>query len=512
MSEPATIADAGNPRRAALCLAVAVTAAAVTLLFYTPRFVYWSGVAYPEVSAAPEFGRARWALVQIEDLRLAIGDRHHTVIAWRLLFPVVWHYLRLPSWLFLAMPAVGCLLALWLVAWLSYARAGNWVETWLTTAIFAGLPWFFVSSGWLAYFDSWLVIGLLISAFTPSRTALGLACLLTPWIDERFLLGLPVAFATRMIDRRWIEGRDRQSIGLDLSAILAASLPYPAIRAAAWLWGDPDSAAYVAHHVRQVQGVGWDEYLWGLWSGYRAAWLLVLAVVPLVWRRTGWAWGTCTAIAVAGTAIGGIAIAADMTRTLTMLCPMLLLGVWLWRCWRPMTLPWVLGAVLAANLALPANHVMWGLRIPIHGLPAEIEQWNDPPYPLIVARLSREGSEYFERRQYAEARDVFTQVLALDESAHLCRLKRAFASAALRDLDDARADVELLLDIEPDHADALFLRAAVRDQGGDPQGAAEDLAHALRSAPAGWPSATQARQALEKLSAGASQKRPQSVP
>ncbi len=36
-------------------------------------------------------------------------------------------------------------------------------------------------------------------AFHPSRWALVLTCILTPWVDERFVLALPVALVTRTI-------------------------------------------------------------------------------------------------------------------------------------------------------------------------------------------------------------------------------------------------------------------------------------------------------------------------
>jgi len=493
-------------------LAVAVITAAVTLVFFSPRFANWQGVGYPEVPAMAEFGRARYAVVQLEHLRAPIDSPYHKVIAWRLLLPVIWHFLRLPAWLYLAMPAAGCLLALWLVAWLSYGRYGDWVETWLTTAVFAALPWFFVSTGWLAYFDSWLVIGLLLAAFIPSRILLGLTCFLTPWIDERFVLAIPVAFSARMVCLRRIEDRDWHGLRLDLAVIFLASLPYPAIRAAAWLSGDPDSTAYVQRHLDEAHGVPPVQYLLGLWSGYRAGWLLILAAVLLWWRRVGWVWGAIFAMVMIATAIGGLFIAADMTRTLMMLSPVLLLGAWLWKLWRPETLRWVLAAILAANLLLPANHVMWGLTFPIRGLPAEIDRWNNPPQPLAVARLIRLGNSLLERREFAQARDAFTAVIRLDESAWGARLRRALASAALRDIDGANADVDAVLRIQPTNPDALFIRAALRHERGDVSGAAEDLQQALLCAPQDWPLGAKARESLEKLLNGASPEAKKGVP
>jgi len=42
----------------------------------------------------------------------------------------------------------------------------------VAAASIACADWLFVSLGWLAYFDSWSVLGLLVATFSPSRFAL----------------------------------------------------------------------------------------------------------------------------------------------------------------------------------------------------------------------------------------------------------------------------------------------------------------------------------------------------
>ena len=133
---------------------------------------------------AAEFDRAVPSLAQLDNPWAPVNHPFHMVIGWRLLFPVVGHYLHLSHGVYLALPHVGCMLTLWLVAALTYRRLGRWCITFVATAIFTALPWFFVSSSWLTHFDSWLILGLLVAAFIPSAVALGAACLLTPWVDE----------------------------------------------------------------------------------------------------------------------------------------------------------------------------------------------------------------------------------------------------------------------------------------------------------------------------------------
>jgi hypothetical protein len=60
--------------------------------------------------------------------------------------------------------------------------------------------WFFVATGWLGYYDSWLFLGLLTVSFSQRRWLLCSACLLTPWIDERFFIGFPLALLVRWLD------------------------------------------------------------------------------------------------------------------------------------------------------------------------------------------------------------------------------------------------------------------------------------------------------------------------
>ena len=215
-------------RPAAGSLIVAVVAALLLLAVFTPRFVYWRGLALLERAFAPEFGRAGVSFAQIQNPWQSIPGMTYCVMSWRLLFPMTWHYLHLPRPMFLAMPFVGCGLVLWLIARLTYARLQNWAASCWVTLLMGTLPWFFVSTGWLAYFDSWLVLGILAIAFLPGRWPLVLACLLTPWIDERFVFALPTALFIRCLALDYFAARRWPIVGRDVAVV--ASRPAPMSR------------------------------------------------------------------------------------------------------------------------------------------------------------------------------------------------------------------------------------------------------------------------------------------
>ena len=368
------------------------------MFVFTPRFVYWRALDIAELERpSAEVHRAFDSVRQLDDPWAPVEHPTNKVIAWRLLFPLIWHYLHLPRWAFLAMPQVGCVLVLWLVAWISHREFRNWPQTWMTTTLFATLLWFFVSTGWLTYFDSWLVLGLLVVAFVESRLALALTCLATPWVDERFVMALPVLLSVRAVALGRIEDKRWRFILVDVAIVFAASIPYPAIRAAVWLHGDPESTAYVQTHWDEAQAVSWMRYVDGLWSGFRAAWIAVGAAIWLVWRRVGWVWGLPFGMVVVASSIGGLFVAADMSRTLMAESPVVLLGILLWRRSNLSTFRYALPAILAANLLLPASHVVWTFTSPIRYLYAEIDEYRHPPRIVDPAEYTQHGDVFTQR-------------------------------------------------------------------------------------------------------------------
>ena len=503
-------------RTVILALVVAVAAAGVTTCRFAPRFGLWRGLAIGDdlpwgVRYESELDRAVASLAQLEDPWAPVPNPTHQVIAWRLFFPVVWHHLHFPRSWYLALPQLGCVLALWVVAWLTYQRLGRWWPTWLATALFAALPWFFVSSSWLLHFDSWLVIGLVTAAVTPSRGLLSLACLITPWIDERFVLALPATMAVRAIALRRIEQKQWRELMLDFAVALAASVPYPTIRAVAWLRGDGGPTAYVNDHWNELSTVAWASLGAGLWCGYRFGWLAIGAAIVLVQRYVGWFWALALAILVLGTAFCGLFIAVDISRSSMMISPSFLLAMWLCEEWRlgrfpgrPSGLPAVfaaifLPAVLLANLTVPAYHVMWKRSWKVEPLWTEIENWINPP-PLIVAGQDLvRGRRLARQDKKAEALRCYDTAILHAEGAYpLALIERATLRMQTGNLAGAESDVNEVLRQMPDYPYALLLRAAFRLDRGQGSLATADLRLALAKAPDGWPYREKAQSLLEK--------------
>ena len=110
---------------------------------------------------------------------------------------------------------------------------------------------------------------------------------------------------------------------------------------------------------------------------------MIRAAICFAAQRIGWKWGGLFAAIVIFTAIGALFIAADMSRTLVIEAPVLLLGAWLWSEAKTPSNALSLSAVLAANLILPAQHVLWPFAIPIRYFYTEIDHYRNPPPDLV---------------------------------------------------------------------------------------------------------------------------------
>ena len=207
--------------------------AIVTICFFFPRFWLWplTGLPLSElVAIQPEVHRAFHVLRQLQDPWQRIDDPVNRVIEWRLLWPVVGHALGLPRGLFLALPHLGIVLALAAVARLTWRATHDALPVVCATLLGASSSWFFVSSGWLAYFDSWLVLALLLASFGRSRWTLFAAALLAPWIDERFILTLPLCLAGRALTAERENPPERRELWRDALVLLGGIAPYVAVR------------------------------------------------------------------------------------------------------------------------------------------------------------------------------------------------------------------------------------------------------------------------------------------
>jgi tetratricopeptide (TPR) repeat protein len=482
---PASIASRPWVRAAGLAL----LAATVSLLRFTPAFVLWRGLGIPAAASDPALNRAADILRQLDHPFFGGASANNRVIEWRLFFPLVGHALALPAWLYLALPHLGCLVVLAFLARVLLRHGWREGETLAATVLAATCSWFFVSMAWLGYFDSWYILALLVAVFA-RRGALVIAVLVAPWIDERFVLALPLVLVLR--DRylaATIGLRPRTQRWREAAISAAALLP----------WGFVRLGAYLSHHdtvtgayaQAMTPGANGPFYASGLWQGLRWAWVLVLAWLGREWRadrRTG----LVLLLAVGCTLAVNLLAANDLSRSASTAVPALALALVLLRFrWAGRLRPLLYGAC-ALNLIFPARHVVSSWTEAISPLPVEIDHARHPPAALDPDYSTRAGAALNDRGDPRGALEFLDAALRLAPDQAEAHADRAVALFKLGRLPDARAAADRAVALRPAFFEALYNRAIIRAAQGDFAGARADLDAALRLAPAGWPPRAQA--------------------
>jgi hypothetical protein len=474
-----------------VCLAVS--------FFFSPRFVIWRGLDIPEAWFNPEVNRAVDTLKQLRDPFVKIENPSNQVINWRLFFPLLGHWLHLPVGIFLALPHLGCVLAVGYLEWLVHRRTGRWLWALLAAGAVASADWFFVSMGWLTYFDSWFVLGLLIVSFAQSRVAIGIACLVEPWIDERFILALPVCVVVRMLVEREWRKRGWRALGIEVGIIAVLTMPYVVARGVLMLGSDTGSTSYLQDTLRELQTVPASRLLDGLWSGFRMAWVYAVVVVVWIWRQhRGWlCW---VALGVIGVELGlGLVVAGDVSRNLAMLLPVVVLGVLVVCEKYPHVCRVLLPGLAAANLLLPAAHVVWSFRQPIYYFYHELAAWREPPPFVNPVAYVNEGVKLLNAGRAADARRFFDNALRLNSQQAEAHLGRGVANLTLQDLNGAQADFDRALELRPRWGDALYFRGLALARVGARDAAIRDLDMALGESGHDWPHRKDCQTVLDEL-------------
>lgn len=479
---------------------LSLLAALLVLAAFTPRFVVWCGLGIPEALIFPEVNRAVDALRQLREPFAEIANPSNRVLEWRLLFPLLGRALRLSERLFLALPALGILLVLGYQAKVLLARGWRADEALAGLIVVGATPWFFVSSGWLAYFDAWLVLALLLCSFSPSRRVVAVAVLLAPWIDERFLFVLPMSLILREwrlrtegAPRGWPEQRR------ELLMLGVALLPFVAVRAGAMLLG-PSRGTMVVLDLADANRSrsGWRDYLDGIWQGLRFGW--VLAMGWLLRARAAAPRHMLAVLATAGVALAAMfGLAADYSRSAATLAPLVLAGL-AWGTpppgWRRRFALWGL-AVL--SLLAPAAHVVNDTRVELRALPHELAAWRNPPAVLRADTYNLRATVLLIDQQPAAALPVLGHALQLEPDFAPAHLNRSTALARLGRWPEALAAADRAVALDATLARAWFARAEARAHTGDPRGALTDARRAATLAPDGDPLQARARALAEML-------------
>lgn len=331
------------------CLALSVT-------FFAPRL--WLMRHY--VPGSLQWDRAHTFLLQCEQpLRRDIEP----AMQWRLLLPLMSHALRLPGYTPLALPWLGIFAAAAYVAVLFRRRLDDWRFVAGGTLLFVTTSAVLVPVGWLGINDAWVWLGLLAVAFGRAPWAGPLASLLCPWIDERFIIGYPLA---------WLAGQHERGAGWSWRAAQSALWLLPYAVARLWL-GRQDSVADAATHhflANQLQQALVPAPLapLGWWMGLRAGWVAI--------AYAGWTTPPGRRLLGAATLLATLAVtlflASDLSRSIAILLPVVLLGCFACARHVPLSAPQVLLALGVANLLIPAAHVVYLHLDPINPLPIEM--------------------------------------------------------------------------------------------------------------------------------------------
>lgn len=265
-------------------------------------------------------------------------------IRWRLLPPVVGNVLSLSPGFYLTLPWLALPWMIFLCCKYSLERKASVLQAGAIGILVGTSSAFFSASGAIGYFDPFYIIALLMVCFSPSRIVFTAACVLGPWIDEKFLLMLPACVLARY---DW-------SPSIKWFVIAGAAIsPYCLIRFAALFLGD-------SSFDRQFSMQG--EVFWsyapalpeGWWYGFRLGWLPILLGIFVCHRELGPKFGPIFTFMLLA-AIGSISFLAwDTTRSIAMVMPLMLLGLKVEKIRK------YLPALAAANLLLPAAYVWAG--------------------------------------------------------------------------------------------------------------------------------------------------------
>jgi hypothetical protein len=469
----------------------AFLAAALSLVFFCPNFWLWRGVGLPvsDLLKCPELHRAYFLLPQLAHPWSHLPDietSNNVVIEWRLLFPVLGHYLGMPPTFFFALPHLGCLATLILVAGLLYKRAGRFPVVFSGTLLAATSSWFFVSTAWLGYADSWLIFALVLASYAHSPRTLFVTALLAPWVDERFILSLPLCLGLRLLMAPKSIPITWKFIAPYAAALIGGVVPYLVIRLGSELMGIRHTTAdYFSKGF--VHDVPIGRLFFGLWEGLRVGWIVVAAFFVLALPNRKNRWRISAAIGILFSLTLNLRAAGDLSRSASVAVPALVGGILLTAQDWPKLILWSLPLLGLANLLLPAEHVVANFVEPVHNLHAELVLVGNPPPYADPHFYCTQGTLALQHDSYEEARFDFDAAIALAPNFADAFAGRGTVLVLMGQPAAALPDLDRALALKPTLLDALLNRAIVRKAMGNLAGARTDLNELLRLAPADWP-------------------------
>lgn len=334
-----------------------------SILFFAPRYFLWTTPSF----YTPETNRAICELARFDNLSIIVPGQGDT-IRWRLLFPVFVYLFRFPPIIFFALPFVMCAVLLFYVAQLTYRETGRYRWSLVASALVATSAPIFISTGFLAYFDSALALGIVAAAFTRRQISVGLIAGLTVWIDERFIFALPII--------AWVQWMRTKKFSSVIS-LLVGIAPYLAVRL----------LFYFSNRDIQTQNLlgtlfsgrhDLTRLFLGYWDAFRGGWVCIAAAfifasgLKRIWGLTLFLAATLSAMLCNG----------DYSRSTAIAIPLVLFGLYEWVRREPNNQPnkpWLnkvsipVFSLALLNYLTPAYHAFRAFHMQIESLPTQIK-------------------------------------------------------------------------------------------------------------------------------------------
>jgi hypothetical protein len=334
----------------------------LSVSFFCPKF-WLMGQPWP--------GTFEWdrALTFLHQCQSPFDDTIEPAMRWRLLPPLVAHIAGLTGYGALVIPYMGviALVAAWTLA--AERLLADRLAALLLTVVLGTTAAIISITNVYGINDGWFLLGLLAVATGRGWPSLVFSGLLAPWVDERFLLGWPLALFCRW----WLNDRPAR-FRRDVLVAVVAITPYVLTRAGlTFRSGDQRSERYIQETLSMVS-IYLPYVRIGLWMGFRSAWIIILLAIVDWGQRGGW---PALRLGVGCAAVGWLAITAlacDLSRSTNLLLPLLLCGaVALRRMTKePLTRYYWLGGCGVANLLMPCMNVTYNKVTMFWGLPLEL--------------------------------------------------------------------------------------------------------------------------------------------
>ena len=355
-------------RRFFISLGSSLVVIAVTLFFFAPHLWFMTKIQ----PGTMEWDRALGFLAQCANPWEPYVE---PALRWRLLPPTLAYWLGLRGLTPLALPWIGTITFLTSLHWMLRNRGFSQRANLATLFLVAGSGGVLASLHWFGLNDSWYLLGLAVVTLGHGWRSLVYPCLLCPWIDERFLIALPLAIFSRTL---LTPDFPKSAAWSHLLALVAretwpcaiAVLPYAIVRGT-FSQLDPELASREFLKTVAREFVIWAPYAplaW--WMGLRAAWLPLAVGLRAVLREAG-APAFVSAALLSLLMLGAsLVIAQDMSRTAIILLPGVLGGAIVLA--RSEAGERTLVVASLVNLLLPAMHVVSTSAEPMYFLPLEL--------------------------------------------------------------------------------------------------------------------------------------------